>query len=362
MNSHILVTGGAGYIGSHTCKVLAEAGYVPIAYDNLSTGNRWSVKWGPLVEGDLCDSALLREVIRKYSVFAVIHFAANAYVGESVVNPRKYFENNASNTLNLLGAMLDTGVHHIVFSSTCATYGIPKKIPISENEIQQPISPYGESKLFIERVLQCYGNAYGLNWTALRYFNAAGADLEGKIGEHHDPETHLIPLIIQSAMGCRPELEIYGMNYPTHDGTPIRDYIHVMDLAEAHVLALEYLIKGGKSGAFNLGTGNGHSVMEVISAVKQISGLHTPIRTVQNRPGDAPVLVADASKAHQTIGWAPRFKDIHEIVESAWRWHKEKEILTYRNLNWAGINTVIKHTHKNYCGNKRIELSRNASN
>jgi UDP-glucose-4-epimerase GalE len=324
MSNHILVTGGAGYIGSHTCKVLAEAGYIPIAYDNLSTGNRWSVKWGPLVEGDLGDNDLLRKVIRKYSVSAVIHFAANAYVGESVVNPRKYFENNASNTLHLLGAMLDTGINQIVFSSSCATYGIPDRIPISEKEIQHPISPYGESKLFIERVLRWYADAYDLDWTALRYFNAAGADLKGEIGEHHDPETHLIPLVIQSAMGVRPEVEIYGMNHPTHDGTPIRDYIHVVDLAEAHLLALEYLDKGGKSGALNLGTGNGHSVMEVISAVKRISGLNTPIRPVQKRPGDAPVLVADASQAHQTIGWIPKHKDIHEIVESAWKWHKEE--------------------------------------
>ena len=246
MSTHILVTGGAGYIGSHTCKVLAEAGYVPITYDNLSTGNMWSVKWGQLIKGDLADGALLRKVIRKYSISAVIHFAANAYVGESVVNPRKYFENNASNTLHLLGAMLDTGINYIVFSSTCATYGIPNRIPISENETQQPINPYGESKLFIERVLRWYADAYALNWMALRYFNAAGADLEGEIGEHHDPETHLIPLVIQSAMGCRPEVEVYGMNHPTQDGTPIRDYIHVMDLAEAHVLALEYLKKGGE--------------------------------------------------------------------------------------------------------------------
>ena len=324
MSSHILVTGGAGYIGSHTCKVLAEAGYIPITYDNMSTGNRWSVKWGPLVEADLADGVLLREVIRKYSVSAVVHFAANAYVGESVVNPRKYFENNASNTLHLLGAMLDTGINHIVFSSTCATYGIPDRIPISERETQQPINPYGESKLFIEQVLRWYSNAYDLNWIALRYFNAAGADLDGEIGEHHDPETHLIPLVIQSAMGVRPELEIYGMNHPTHDGTPIRDYIHVMDLADAHLLALEYLIKGGGSKAINLGTGNGHSVMEVISAVKRISGLLPPTRPVEKRPGDPPVLVADASRAHQTISWIPKHKDIHEIVESAWKWHKEK--------------------------------------
>jgi UDP-glucose-4-epimerase GalE len=324
MSNYILVTGGAGYIGSHACKVLAEAGYVPITLDNLSTGNRWSVKWGPSVEGNLADGDLLRKVIRKYSVSAVIHFAANAYVRESVVNPRKYFENNASNTLHLLGAMLDTDINHIVFSSTCATYGLPKKIPITENEIQQPISPYGESKLFIERVLRWYADAYSLNWMALRYFNAAGADSDGEIGEYHDPETHLIPLVIQSAMGCRPEVEIYGIDHPTHDGTPIRDYIHVTDLAKAHVLSLEYLKNGGKSGALNLGTGIGHSVMEVISAVKRISGLSTPFRPIQKRPGDAPVLVADASKARQTIGWVPKFTDLHEIVETAWKWHKEE--------------------------------------
>jgi UDP-arabinose 4-epimerase len=324
MSDHILITGGAGYIGSHTCKILTEAGYVPIIYDNLSTGNRWSVKWGPLVEGDLADGFLLREVIRKYSVSSVIHFAANAYVGESVVNPRKYFENNASNTLHLLGAMLDTGINNIVFSSTCATYGLPNRIPIVENESQQPINPYGESKLFIERVLRWYADAYKLKWMALRYFNAAGADSEGEIGEYHEPETHLIPLVIQSAIGCRPKVEIYGMNHPTHDGTPIRDYIHVTDLAEAHLLALEYLKNGGESGALNLGTGMGHSVMEVISAVERISGFHTSFQPVQKRPGDAPVLVADASKARQIIGWIPRFKDIHEIIETAWKWHKEK--------------------------------------
>jgi UDP-glucose-4-epimerase GalE len=263
-------------------------------------------------------------VIRKYSVSAVIHFAANAYVGESVVNPRKYFENNASNTLSLLGAMLDTGINHIVFSSTCATYGMPSKIPISESQTQQPINPYGDSKLFIERVLRWYGNAYSMKWTALRYFNAAGADLEGEVGEHHDPETHLIPLVIQSALGYRPKVAIYGMDHPTHDGTPIRDYIHVMDLAEAHVLSLEYLQKGGESGALNLGTGHGHSVLEVVEAVKRVSGLNIPFWPDQKRPGDPPVLVADPSQANQTIGWIPRYQDIHEIVETAWKWHKEK--------------------------------------
>jgi UDP-arabinose 4-epimerase len=324
MNLNILVTGGAGYIGSHTCKVLAEAGYVPVTYDNLATGNKWSVKWGPLIQGDLADSALLRKVIREYSVSSVIHFAANAYVGESVVNPRKYFDNNVSNTLNLLGAMLDTGINHIVFSSTCAIYGMPSKIPISESEKQQPINPYGDSKLFIERVLRWYADAYSLNWTALRYFNAAGADSEGEIGEHHDPETHLIPLIIQSALGYRPKVAIYGMDHPTHDGTPIRDYIHVKDLAEAHVQSLEYLQRGGKSGPLNIGTGHGHSVLEVVEAVKQVSGLNIPFRPDQKRLGDPPVLVANSSQANQTIGWIPKYQDIHEIIETAWKWHKEK--------------------------------------
>lgn len=324
MSNNILVTGGAGYIGSHTCKVLAEAGYIPVTYDNLSTGNRWSVKWGPLIQGDLVDSVLLQKVMRKYSVFAVIHFAASAYVGESVINPRKYFENNASNTLNLLGAMLDTGIHHIVFSSTCATYGMPDRIPISESETQEPINPYGESKLFIERVLRWYADAYNLNWMALRYFNAAGADFDGEVGEHHVPETHLIPIVIQSAQGYRPNLSIYGMDHPTHDGTPIRDYIHVMDLARAHLQSLEYLQKGGKSGPLNLGTGRGHSVLEVVQAVKRIGGLNVSFQPDQKRPGDPPVLVADASQAHQTIGWIPTYQDIHEIVETAWKWHKEK--------------------------------------
>ena len=326
MDSYIRVTGGAGYIGSHTCKVLAEEGYVPIAYDNLTTGNKWAVKWGPLIEGDLADSALLRNVIREYSVSAVIHFAANAYVGESVVNPRKYFENNASNTLHLLGAMLDAGINHIVFSSTCAIYGMPNKIPISESDTQQPINPYGESKLFIERVLRWYADAYGLKWMALRYFNAAGADLEGEIGEEHDPETHLIPLVIQAARGQRPELELYGTDHPTHDGTPIRDYIHVMDLAEAHVLALEYLFQGGECCSLNLGTGFGHSVLEIIGAVERVSGLKTPFKPVQRRPGDPPVLIANSSHAHQILGWSPRYPGIDEIVEAAWKWHNKNLI------------------------------------
>ena len=324
MRSQVLITGGAGYIGSHTSKALAEAGYNPISYDNLSTGNRWSAKWGPLIEGDLADGDLLRKVIRKYSVSAVIHLAANAYVSESVVNPRKYFENNTSNTLTLLGAMLDIGLTHIVFSSTCATYGLTNRIPISENEKQRPCCPYGESKLFIEKVLGWYADAYNLRWMALRYFNAAGADPKGEVGEHHVPETHLIPLVIQTAMGHRSEVEIFGINHTTQDGTPIRDYVHVSDIAKAHVLALEYLKNGGQNGALNLGTGKGHSVMEVISAVTHISGLSVPIRPVEKRPGDVPILVADPSRAYQTIGWSPGIHDIHEIVETAWKWHTEK--------------------------------------
>lgn len=322
MGEHILVTGGAGYIGSHTCKVLAQAGYVPITYDNLSTGNRWSVKWGPLIEGDLKDDSLLMEVIRKYRISAAIHFAANAYVGESVVCPRKYYENNVSNAIVLLGALLDSGVQYFVFSSTCATYGEPNRNPIAENDPQQPISPYGETKLFIEGVLRWYAEAYGLKWIALRYFNAAGADRGGEIGEHHDPETHLIPIVIQSVLGCRPRFEIYGMDHPTSDGTPIRDYIHVMDLAQAHVLAFEYLQRGGESGALNLGTGKGHSVLEVLTGIKRVGGMDIPFAVEKKRPGDPPVLVADASKAWDLLGWKPEIKDIDEIIETAWKWHK----------------------------------------
>ena len=320
----VLVTGGAGYVGSHTTKVLAHSGFQPVVLDNLERGHRWAVRWGPLVVGDLADTSLLQELLQEYRVEAVIHFAAYAYVGESVANPRKYFRNNFVNTLNLLEAMLDNGVRHIVFSSSCASYGLPESVPIGEDHPQRPVNPYGESKLFVERVLDWYGHADGLSWMSLRYFNAAAADPEGEIGEEHQPETHLIPLVIQAALGQRPSIEIYGTDYPTPDGTALRDYIHVTDLAEAHVLAIRHLANGGSSMALNLGTGKGHSVREVIQAVERVSGRRFPVQETGRRPGDPPALVADASRAAQVLGWRPRYPELDSIVEHAWRWHASR--------------------------------------
>ena len=318
----ILVTGGAGYIGSHTAKALAQAGYEPVVFDNLSEGHRWAVKWGPLVEGDLSDGALLRHVVATYGIKAVIHFAAHAYVAESMHRPREYFRNNVTNTLCLLDALLEAGVCRIVFSSSCATYGIPSNVPITEIHPQNPINPYGESKRVVERFLYWYGRAYGLDWMALRYFNAAGADPDGEIGEDHHPETHLIPTAIHAALGKRPFVEVYGTDYPTPDGTAIRDYIHVTDLASAHVLALNYLLGGGESAALNLGTGEGKSVREVIAAVERVTGQRVPVREAGRRSGDPRVLVADPAKAGRVLGWRPQYSSLDTIVETASRWHQ----------------------------------------
>ncbi len=317
----VLVTGGAGYIGSHTAKALWRSGYEPIVLDNLSAGHRGAVKWGSLVEGDLADADLIRDVLATYKVRAAIHFAASAYVGESMNDPRKYFRNNVANTLNLLEALVDAGVRHVVFSSSCATYGIPAKIPIAEDQIQTPINPYGESKRFVESVLHWFGKAYGLRWIALRYYNAGGADPEGELGEDHDPETHLIPVAIQAALGERKCVEVYGTNYPTPDGTAIRDYIHVADLAQAHVQALQSMLSARTGIALNLGTGKGHSVREVIAAVERITGSRVPVREAGQRPGDPPVLIADATNARQFLGWEPRWSSLDMIIETAWRWH-----------------------------------------
>jgi UDP-glucose-4-epimerase GalE len=321
MAINILVTGGAGYIGSHAAKALAEAGYEPITYDNLGRGHRESVRWGPLVVGDLADRVLLAKTIERYRVDAVMHFAAFAYVGESVEQPELYFRNNVANSLTLLEAMNEAGVRRIVFSSTCATYGLPEKIPISEDAPQHPVNPYGESKLMIERMLHWQGEARGLTYAALRYFNAAGADPGGEIGEDHDPETHLIPLVLQGAAGMRPAIEIFGTDYPTPDGSAIRDYIHVTDLAEAHVLALKHLLKGGASLKLNLGTGRGHSVREVIAAAERITGRKIARRETARRPGDPPMLVADAQQARATLNWAPKRSGLDDILSSAWAWH-----------------------------------------
>ena len=317
----VLVTGGAGYIGSHTCKALAQAGYLPVTYDNLVHGHRWAVQWGPLVEGDLADADLLKATIERYRIGAVVHFAGYCYVGESMASPAKYFRNNTVNTLTLLETMRAANVGTIVFSSTCATYGTPEKVPMNEHTAQQPINPYGESKLFVEKMLRWCESAYGVKWMALRYFNAAGADPEGRIGEDHTPETHLIPLAIQAALGQRECLDVYGVDYATPDGTAVRDYIHVTDLADAHVRALAALAGGKSSGALNLGTGSGHSVREVIAMVREVGGRAFQVREVERRAGDPPELVADARSAVATLGWRPQYSGLRSIVETAWRWH-----------------------------------------
>jgi UDP-arabinose 4-epimerase len=317
----ILVTGGAGYIGSHTAKLLARAGYTPVVLDNLSTGHRWAARFGPLHVAGIEDPAAVREVVTRYGITEVIHFAAKAYVGESVHNPRKYFRENVAHTVHLLDTLMDCGLQRIIFSSSCATYGVPAALPIRESALQRPTNPYGDTKLFIERLLHWYGQAYGLSWMALRYFNAAGADPEGEIGEVHDPETHLIPAAIEAALGRRPHLEVYGTDYPTPDGTAVRDYTHVNDLARAHLLGLEYLRGGGPSRAINLGTGSGQSIRNVIAAVEAASGRPLPAVFLDRRPGDPPELVADPALAREVLGWQAEFRDLPSIVQTAWRWH-----------------------------------------
>jgi len=322
----ILVSGGAGYIGSHAARALRRAGYEAILYDNLSTGNRRLVRGFELIEGDVADPARLRPVLAR--VDAVMHFAAHAYVGESVENPRKYFSNNVVGALSLLNSALDAGIRRIVFSSSCAVYGIPEQIPITEQTPRQPVNPYGASKLCFENALEAYGRAYGLRSVSLRYFNAAGADANGEIGELHDPETHLIPLAL-AATENGPELQIHGCDYPTRDGTCVRDYIHVSDLADAHVQALQYLEKNGEgesdSLSVNLGTGQGHSVLEVIEAVETSTG-HPVRRTIgPRRPGDPPILVADPAKAQAVLGWTAK-RNLADIVSSAWRWMQNNRL------------------------------------
>jgi UDP-arabinose 4-epimerase len=324
MSQSILVTGGAGYVGSHACKVLAAAGYRPVVYDNLSRGHAAAVRWGPLVEGDLHDRGRLAEAMRSHAVSAVMHFAAFAYVGESVTDPEIYYTNNIGGTLALLGAMRDAAVRTLVFSSTCAVYGAPDTVPIRETTAKAPLNPYGETKLAIERALHWYAGAFGLKYAALRYFNAAGADPDGEIGEDHEPETHLIPLVLRAALGSGKPVEIYGTDYPTPDGTAVRDYIHVTDLADAHVRALAGLSAGRDSGALNLGTGRGHSVREVVAAVERVSGRPVPRREVARRPGDPPELVADPALANNRLGWRPAHSDLDAIVRTALAWETRR--------------------------------------
>jgi UDP-glucose-4-epimerase GalE len=324
MTEPILITGGAGYVGSHTCKALAAMGYLPISLDNLIYGHPWAVQWGPLIEGDTADASALDQIFSTYQPMAVIHFAAYAYVGESVEHPAKYYQNNVVGSISLLEAMRRNGCKNIIFSSSCSTYGMPLQVPISENHPQIPVNPYGRTKLMVEQIIRDYGSAYGFRYAILRYFNAAGADPEGQIGEDHDPETHLIPLLLQTVQGLRAYTEVYGTDYDTPDGTAIRDYIHVTDLAGAHLLALKYLVESGRNLCVNLGTGQGHSVMEVIQAVRQVTGKPVAYRTVGRRAGDPPALVAKAEQAALLLGWRPGFTDIHEIISTAWNWHPSK--------------------------------------
>jgi len=320
---HVLVTGGAGYIGSHASKALSAAGYVPVSFDNLVYGHEWAVRWGPFVQGDILDRAALDAVMEKYRPVAVMHFAAFAYVGESVENPGKYYRNNVSGSLSLLAAMRDHGVGKFILSSTCATYGLPDAVPIPESHPQRPINPYGASKLMVEQVLRDVDVAHGLRSISLRYFNAAGADPDGEIGESHDPETHLIPLVLDAAAGVRPEIVVYGNDYPTPDGTCIRDYIHVSDLANAHVLGLRALEAGAATTAYNLGNGHGFSVKEVIDTARQVTGREIRVRVGPRRPGDPPRLVGDATRIRKELGWRPEHADLAEMIGSAWKWHQK---------------------------------------
>jgi UDP-arabinose 4-epimerase len=319
---HILVTGGAGYVGAHGCKALSQAGYQPVAYDNLVYGHEAVVQWGPLERGDTADRARLDEIFARYRPVAVMHFAAFTSVGESVADPGKYYRNNVGGTLALLEAMAAHGVRRFVFSSTAAVYGLPGQVPITEDAPTDPINPYGHSKQMVERMLLDFEGAHGIASAMMRYFNAAGASPDGEIGENHDPETHLIPLALDAVAGKGPELTVFGTDYPTPDGTCIRDYIHVGDLADAHVRALDYLAQGGATRAFNLGTGSGASVREILDTVERVTGRPVPHRTGPRRAGDPPVLVADPSRARAELGWEPRHSDLDTIVATAWAWHQ----------------------------------------
>lgn len=323
----ILVTGGAGYIGSHAVLALQQAGYGVVVLDNLAYGHQDianDVLKVELVVGDTCDRPLLDNLFATRDIAAVIHFAAYAYVGESVTDPAKYYRNNFVGTLTLLEAMMAASVNKFVFSSTCATYGVPKTVPIPEDHPQDPISPYGVSKLMVEQVLKDFDSAYQFKSVRFRYFNAAGADPSGRLGEDHVPETHLIPLVLLTALGKRDSISIFGTDYPTPDGTCVRDYIHVTDLAEAHVLGLNYLLKGGDTTVFNLGNGNGFSVKEVIETARQITDREIKAVECPRRPGDPPALVGSSDRARSILGWNPQYADLNQIISHAWNWHQKR--------------------------------------
>ena len=324
MTVAVLVTGGAGYIGSHTVKLLLQCGYWPVVYDNLVYGHREALLRGDFVHGDLRDTAQLVHVLRQYDITDVMHFAAFAYVGESVQDPLKYYANNVAGTLSLLQAMRIAGVPRIIFSSTCAVYGLPQHPVLTEEHPLCPVNPYGESKLFVERMLQASAAAYGLRWISLRYFNAAGADPEGELGESHAPETHLIPLVLSVASGRRADVAIFGTDYDTADGTCIRDYIHVSDLAEAHIRALQVLDTDKAQAAYNLGTGTGYSVRQVIETAAQVTGRPIATQAAPRRPGDPPCLVAAADKVRSALAWQPRYSDLPMIIATAWHWECQR--------------------------------------
>jgi UDP-glucose-4-epimerase GalE len=318
-SSKVVVTGGAGFIGSHACKALAKQGYTPVVYDNLSRGHRDAVRFGPLEVGDLADGSRLRAVLERHRPIAVMHFAAFAYVGESVENPLLYYRNNVAGSISLLQAIIDFQPLPFVFSSTCATYGVPTRLPITEDHPQRPINPYGTTKYMVERLLADVGATHRMPWVALRYFNAAGSDPEREIGERHHPETHLIPLVLRAARHQTP-IKVFGDDYETPDGTCIRDYVHVCDLADAHVLALKYLLNGGESCAVNLANSHGYSVKEVVAAATRVTGLSIPVQTAPRRPGDPPTLVGSPARAYELLGWQPSKSDLDRQIADAWAW------------------------------------------
>lgn len=318
----ILVVGGAGYIGSYMCKVLSRNHYFPVVLDNLVTGHRQAAKWGDFFEGSMEDASLLEHLFSTYEISAVMHFAAFAYVGESVTAPAKYYRNNVANTLTLLEAMVNHGVRRFIFSSTCSTYGTPEQMPITEATPQKPINPYGRSKVMVEQILEDFGRAYGVQSVSLRYFNAAGDDPEAEVGEDHHPETHLIPLVLATALGQREYIEVFGDDYQTRDGSCIRDYIHIADLAQAHLLALERLENGEPGDVYNLGNGQGYSVLEVIEKAREITQKAIRVKMGPRRPGDPAHLVGSADKAVAELGWRQSYPDLDSIIETAWNWHR----------------------------------------
>lgn len=329
---HILVVGGAGYIGSHVCKVLATSGFVPVVFDNLSAGHSWAVRFGPFVRGDLQDQASLMDAFERYKPAAVIHLASLINVRDSIGNPAPFYENNLCSTLSLLKTMVKAGVMHIVFSSTAAIYGSPQYVPIDENHPKAPLNAYGRTKWAVEGMLEDFSHAHGLSFAALRYFNACGADPEGVIGEAHEPETHLIPLVIRTALGTKPVLQIYGDDYPTPDGTAIRDYVHVLDLADAHVKALRFLFEHRSCLQLNLGTGSGYSVKQIVDTVANYSQKKIPLQILPRLAHDSPVLVADARLAKKILNWEPRFSDLKTIVSTAWNWEMKSPVSLLNEL------------------------------